>query len=130
MIWVDVGWPDWFSILWHNGKQVEFSCGTDDLKQARKFHKAKLEELVLDKHGKAEFLVPAHQRLLFGSLLDDLIADYRVRSLMKSLGTVLSQVKPLRASFGRTLAFGKSGVGTRTACADMEAAPAEPLNPV
>ena len=62
------GRPNWFSILWANGKQVEFSTGTDDLKLARKFHKAKLEELVLDKHGKGDFLTPAHQRLAVGSL--------------------------------------------------------------
>jgi hypothetical protein len=40
------GRPNWFSILWHAGRQVEFSTGTDDLKLARKFHKAKLEQLV------------------------------------------------------------------------------------
>jgi hypothetical protein len=45
------GRPNWFSILWHAGRQVEFSTGTADLKLARKFHKAKLEQLVLDKHG-------------------------------------------------------------------------------
>jgi len=93
------GRPNWFSILWANGKQVEFSTGTDDLKLARKFHKAKLEQLVLDKHGKGEFLTPAHQRLSIGSLLDDLVSDYQVRGL-KSLGTVLSHLKPLRAAFG------------------------------
>jgi integrase len=93
------GRPNWFSILWANGKQVEFSTGTDDLKLARKFHKAKLEELVLDKHGKGDFLTPAHQRLAVGSLLDELVSDYRVRGL-KSLGTVLSHLKPLRAAFG------------------------------
>lgn len=91
--------PNWFSILWHHGRQHEFSTHTPDLKLARRFHKAKLEELVLDRHGKAEFLVPAHQRLLFGSLLDDLVADYRVRSL-KSLPHVLSHLQPLRAHFG------------------------------
>jgi hypothetical protein len=48
------------------------STSTQDLKLARKFHKSKLEELVLDKHGKGEFLVPAHQRLLCGALLDEL----------------------------------------------------------
>jgi integrase len=91
--------PNWFSVLSVNGKQVEMSTGTADLREARKFHKAKLEELVLDKHGKAEFLTPAHQRLQIGALLDELVADYRVRSL-KSLGTVLSHLKPLRAHFG------------------------------
>jgi len=93
------GRPNWFSTLWANGKQVEFSTGTEDLKLARKFHKAKLEELVLDKHGKGDFLTPAHQRLAVGSLLDELVSDYRVRGL-KSLGTVLSHLKPLRAAFG------------------------------
>ncbi len=77
---------------------MDFSTGSDDLKVARKFHKAKLEEVVLDKHGKGEFLTPAHQRLPIGSLLDELVSDYRVRGL-KSLGTVLSHLKPLRAAF-------------------------------
>src|SRR2546430_17541719 len=61
--------------------------------------KAKLEQLVLDKHGKTEFLVPAHQRLQIGSLLDELMSDYRVRGL-KSLGSVVSHLKPVRAHFG------------------------------
>ena len=92
------GRPNWFSILWHAGRQVEFSTGTDELKLARKFHKAKLEQLVLDKHGKAEFLVPAHQQLQIGALLDELVADYRVCGV-KSLGSALSHLKPVRAAF-------------------------------
>jgi hypothetical protein len=43
--------------------------------------------------------VPAHQRLQIGSLLDELMSDYRVRGL-KSLGSVVSHLKPVRAHFG------------------------------
>jgi integrase len=91
--------PNWFSVLWVRGKQMEFSTGTTDLKLAKKFHKAKLEELVLDKHGKQEFLAPVHTRLLFSAVLDNLIADYKMRRL-KSIETVLSHIKPIRRHFG------------------------------
>ena len=46
-----------------------------------------------------QFTMPQHLQLQFGSLLDDLVSDYRVRRV-KSLGSVLSHLKPLREHFG------------------------------
>ncbi|MCI0656501.1 MAG: hypothetical protein L0170_05455, partial [Acidobacteria bacterium] len=89
----------WYSILSVNGKQMEFSTKTADLKEARTFHKGKLEELVLAKHGKAEFQTPALSRLLFGTLLDDRIQDYQLNG-GKSLWSFLAHARPVRAHFG------------------------------
>jgi len=49
--------------------------------------------------GLKPFTTLQHRQLQFGSLLDDLISDYRVRRV-KSLASVLSHLKPLRDHFG------------------------------
>ena len=52
-----------------------------------------------DRQGLKQFTTPQHRQLQFGSLLDDLVSDYRVRRV-KSLGSVLSHLKPVRDHFG------------------------------
>jgi integrase len=47
-----------------------------------------------------QFTMPQHRQLQFGSLLDDLVSDYRVARRVKSLGSVLSHLKPLTEHFG------------------------------
>ena len=93
------GQPNWFSLICVRGKQHEISTGTSDLKLAKRFHWQKLDELAADRQGLKQFTTPQHRQLQFGSLLDDLVSDYRVRRV-KSLGSVLSHLKPLREHFG------------------------------
>jgi integrase len=93
------GQPNWFSLISVRGKQHEISTGTPDLKPAKRFHRQKLEELAADRQGLKQFTTPQHRQLQFGSLLDDLVSDYRVRRV-KSLGSVLSHLKPVRDHFG------------------------------
>ena len=81
------------------GKQHEISTGTPDLKLAKRVHRQKLDELAADRQGLKPFTTPQHRPLQFGSLLDDLVSDYRVRRV-KSFGSVLSHLKPLREHFG------------------------------
>ena len=93
------GQPNWFSLICVRGKQHEISTGTPDLKLAKRFHRQKLDELAADRQGLKQFTTPQHRQLQFGSLLDDLVSDYRVRRV-KSLGSALSHIKPVRDQFG------------------------------
>jgi integrase len=90
---------NWYSVLCVRGKQHEISTGTPDLKLAKRVHRQKLDELAADRQGLRQFTTPQHRQVRFRSLLDDLISDYRVRRV-KSLGSVLSHLKPLREHFG------------------------------
>jgi integrase len=93
------GQVNWYSVLCVRGKQHEISTGTPDLKLAKRVHRQKLDELAADRQGLRQFTTPQHRQLQFGSLLDDLVSDYRVRRV-KSFGSVLSHLKPLRGHFG------------------------------
>jgi len=93
------GQPNWFSLICVRGKQHEISTGTPDLKLAKRFDRQKLDELAADRQGLKQFTTPQHRQLQFGSLLDDLVSDYRVRRV-KSLGSALSHIKPVRDQFG------------------------------
>jgi len=93
------GQVNWFSVICVRGTQHEISTGTPDLKLAKRVHRQKLDELAADRQGLKQFATPQHRRLQFGSLLDDLVSDYRVRRV-KSLASVLSHLKPLRDHFG------------------------------
>ncbi len=91
------GQPNWFSLICVRGKQHEISTGTPDLKFAKRFHRRKLDELAADRQGLKQFTTPQHRQLQFGSLLGDLVSDYTLRRV-KSLGTALSHLKPVRWS--------------------------------
>jgi integrase len=93
------GQANWYSVVCVRGKQHEISTGTPDLKLAKRVHRQKLDELAADRQGLKQFTTPQHRQLQFGSLLDDLVSDYRVRRV-KSLASVLSHLKPLREHFG------------------------------
>jgi integrase len=93
------GQANWFSLICVRGKQHELSTGTPDLKLAKRFHRQKLDELAADRQGLRQFTTPQHRQLQFGSLLDDVVSDYKVRRV-KSLGSALSHIKPLREHFG------------------------------
>ena len=93
------GQVNWFSVICVRGQQHEISTGTPDLKLAKRVHRQKLDELAADRQGLRQFTTPQHRQLQFGSLLDDLVSDYRVRRV-KSLASVLSHLKPLREHFG------------------------------
>jgi integrase len=75
------------------------------LKLAKRVHRQKLDELAADRQGLKQFTTPQHRQLQFGSLLDDLVSDYRVRRV-KSFASVLSHLKPLREHFGDWRAVG------------------------
>jgi len=85
------GQANWYSVICVRGKQHEISTGTPDLKLAKRFHRQKLGELAADRQGLKQFTTPQHRLLQFGSLLDDLVSDYRVRRV-KSLGSALSHL--------------------------------------
>jgi hypothetical protein len=93
------GQPNWFSLICVRGKQHEISTGTPDVKVAKRFHRQKLDELAADRQGLKPFTTPQHRQLQLGSLLDDLVSDYRLRRV-KSLGSALSHLKPVRDHFG------------------------------
>ena len=99
------GQANWYSVLCVRGKQHEISTGTPDLKLAKRVHRQKLDELSADRQGFRQFTTPQHRQVQFGSLLDDLVSDYRLRRV-KSLASVLSHLKPLREHFGDWRAVG------------------------
>jgi hypothetical protein len=99
------GQANWCSVICVRGTQHEISTGTPDLKLAKRVHRQKLDELAADRQGLKPFTTPQHRQLQFGSLLDDLVSDYRLRRV-KSLASVLSHLKPLREHFGDWRAVG------------------------
>ena len=99
------GQANWYSVLCVRGRQHEISTGTPDLKLAKRVHRQKLDELAADRQGLKQFTTPQHRQLQLGSLLDDLVSDYRVRRV-RSLASVLSHLKPLRDHFGNWRAVG------------------------
>jgi integrase len=88
----------WYSVINYKGRQFEWSTRTTDLKAAKKFHKQKLDGLAVDRQGKGELVTPAHERLLFAALLEDLERSYTTRQL-KSWRTTRSHLVPLKAYF-------------------------------
>ena len=97
------GNPNWYSVMSVNGRQIEQSTRTNDLKKARAFHRAQLEAKVLDRHGKSTFQTPAHARLSIDRLLKDLEADYEHRKV-KNLQGLFSYTKSVREFLGDTRA--------------------------
>src|SRR5438477_1437654 len=93
------GQANWYSVICVRGKQHEISTGTPDLKLAKRFHRQKLDELAADRQGLRQFTTPQHRQLQLGSLLDDLVSDYRLRRV-KSFMSLLSHLKPVRDHFG------------------------------
>lgn len=93
------GSENWYSYLFVHGKEVIESTETSDLKDAKKFHKQRLDELALDRQGKQTFVGPALKRLRVSAFLDALETEYRLRGV-KSYPKVLSHFKPVRAHFG------------------------------
>jgi integrase len=93
------GVAPWYSCLCVRGKEHRESTGTPDLKMARRRHRQRLDEIAADRQGLKKFLSPVAQRTPIGALLDDLEADYRLRTV-KSWAQVQSHLRPIRAHFG------------------------------
>jgi hypothetical protein len=91
--------PNWFSCYYVHGKEHRESTGTPDLKKARSWHKAKLDEIGAGRRGLTLVTTPASKRVTVGELLDALEADYRLRGV-KSSAQIKSHLKPVSAHFG------------------------------
>lgn len=66
------------------GKEYRESCGSPELKEAKKLLKHRLKEIGADSLGARAFVEPQQDHLTVGDLLDALEADFRLRGL-KSL---------------------------------------------
>src|SRR5262249_51935887 len=89
----------WFSVYFVRGKEHRQSTKTDDLKAARRFHKQKLDEVVVDRQGHRRFIGPAAERLRISETLEWLVADYTLRAV-KSMKQIKAHMKSIRGYFG------------------------------
>ena len=99
------GSSNWFSSFSRHGVEHVESCGTADLKAAKKIHKGRLDKLASERQGHEVFLTPSDKKVAVGELLDALEADYRLRQV-KSLPQCLSHLKRVREHFGAWRAAG------------------------
>src|SRR5262249_28738509 len=67
-------------------------------REAERFLKRRLGELVAEQHGGRAFIGPQQERVTIGEILDALEADYKLRD--KWGGKVASNIKPVRDYFG------------------------------
>jgi hypothetical protein len=64
------GSPNWFSSFSRHGVEHVESCGTPDLKAAKKIHKTRLDKLASERQGHETFLTPSDKKVTDGELLD------------------------------------------------------------
>jgi hypothetical protein len=88
-IFKQAGSPNWFSSFSRHGVEHVESCGTSDLKAAKKIHKTRLDKLASERQGHETFLTPSDKKVTVGELLEALETDYRLRQV-KSLPQCLS----------------------------------------
>ena len=91
--------PNWYSLYCVRGKEHRQSTGTADIKLARRIHRQRLDEIVLDRQGVRKYISPVTQRVTVAELLDDYVEDIRLREV-KSLEKMLAHMKPIRTYFG------------------------------
>jgi integrase len=90
---------NWLFAYCVRGREHEDSTGSPDIKQARRFAKDKLEKIGADNQGGRKFQPAIAHRVRVSELLDDLVADYRLRKV-KSLDQIESHLNPIRKHFG------------------------------
>jgi integrase len=91
--------PHWHACFYSHGKEHRESTQTPDLKKARAFLKAKLDEVSADRSGLRAFVPAVARRVTIGGLLDDLEQDVKLREL-KSAYKLGSFIRAVRAYFG------------------------------
>ena len=80
------------------GKEHRESTGTSDPEKARKFLKRRLRQVGADKERMGKFIGPQQERVKVSKILDDLEANYQLRS--KESPQFRSKLKAVRAYFG------------------------------
>ena len=83
---------------YHHGKEIRESAGTNEEKKAVKLLRQRLKEIGADEVGARTF-IPRQDRVLVGTILDRLEADFRLREI-RGLDKALCHMKPVRAFFG------------------------------
>jgi integrase len=91
--------PNWVYCYHQGGKERRESSRTPDLKAARRFAKARLDEIAADRQGLKPFIVPTARQVTIADLLDEWEADVELRGL-KSARKLIYHEKPIRAYFG------------------------------
>jgi integrase len=83
-----------------------------NLREAERFLKHRLGEIVAEKHGGRAFVGPQQERVTINELLDALETDYKLRDRWNP--KVASNVKPLREHFGtwRAVDVTSNAIGT------------------
>ena len=99
------GSPNWYSSFSRRGVEHVESCGTADLKAARRVHRRRLDMLASERQGHETVLTPREKRVTVGELLDALALDYELRQV-KSLPQARSHLKRVRGAFGDWRAAG------------------------
>ena len=89
----------WWIRYSHRGKEFRESSGSPDRRQAEKFLKQRLKEIGSDQLGHKRFIGPQEERVTVEELLQDLVADHRLRG-RKSLPITLEHLKAIRSVFG------------------------------
>jgi integrase len=75
------GVANWTACFYANGREHRESTGTSDLKQARAWLRAKLDDVGASRRGHTTFTPASAQRVTVGELLDAWLDDVRLRGL-------------------------------------------------
>jgi integrase len=83
-----------------------------NLREAERFLKHRLGEIIAEQHGGRAFVGPQQERVTINELLDSLETDYKLRDRWNA--KVTSNVKPLREHFGtwRAVDVTSNAIGT------------------
>jgi integrase len=93
------GVANWTACFYANGKEHRESTGTSDVKRARAWLKAKLDEVGADRRGLTTFVAADAKRVTVAALLDEWTADIELRGL-KSAKSAEYHSRAGRAHFG------------------------------
>jgi len=93
------GVSTWYACFYANGKEHRESTGTSDVKAARAFLKAKLDDVGASRRGHTTFSPSSAQRVTVAELLDAWLEDVKLRGL-KSAKSFDYHSRAARETFG------------------------------
>src|SRR5262249_34064701 len=90
---------NWIFCYHLHSKEHRESTKTPDVKKAKRIAKQRLDDLAADRQGLKTFVPAVAQRATVDDLLDDYMADCRLREA-KSIDKMASHAKPVREALG------------------------------
>ena len=75
------GVATWFSVYCQRGQERRRTTAKTDFKEAKKAHREFLDKLAAERQGHTPLPAPIAARVTVGALLDELVADFRLRGV-------------------------------------------------